>query len=96
MSLASSAEPGCQSPCRTDPQAVAKAQCTPPLSRREWEVSALIAEGLSNHEIAERLVISERTAEAHVTHVLAKLGLRSRAQVAVWATERRLLVARTG
>jgi non-specific serine/threonine protein kinase len=54
------------------------------LSAREREVAELIAEGLSNREIAERLVIAPRTAEAHVTHVLTKLGLRSRAQVAVW------------
>jgi non-specific serine/threonine protein kinase len=57
---------------------------TGPLSQREREVAELIAEGLSNREIAERLVIAPRTAEAHVTHVLTKLGLRSRSQVAVW------------
>ncbi len=56
-----------------------------PLSRREQEVAAFIARGLSNREIADVLVLSVRTVEAHVTHVLTKLGLRSRAQVAVWA-----------
>jgi non-specific serine/threonine protein kinase len=40
---------------------------------------------LSNRDIAERLVVSERTAENHVQHVLNRLGLRSRAQVAAWA-----------
>lgn len=58
-----------------------------PLSPREREVALLIAQGRSNREIAEALVITERTAEAHVTHVLAKLGLRSRAQAAVWVME---------
>ena len=57
------------------------------LSRREREVVELIARGLSNREIAEALVIGERTAEAHVTHILTKLGLHSRTQIAVWATQ---------
>jgi non-specific serine/threonine protein kinase len=63
-----------------------------PLTGREREVVLLIAQGKSNREIAETLVISERTAEAHVTHVLTKLGVRSRAQVAIWALERGLLI----
>jgi non-specific serine/threonine protein kinase len=58
-----------------------------PLTRREREVAALVGRGLSNREIAERLVLSVRTTEAHMTHVLGKLGLRSRAQLAVWAVE---------
>ncbi len=56
----------------------------PPLSRREREVAALVAEGLSNREIAERLFISERTAEGHVEQIRNKLGFKSRAQVAAW------------
>jgi non-specific serine/threonine protein kinase len=63
------------------------------LTPREREVASLIAGGLSNRQIAARLVISERTAEAHVTNLLGKLGLRSRAQVAVWAVEQGLLPA---
>ena len=55
------------------------------LSPREQEVVALIARGLSNREIAAALTISERTAANHVEHIMAKLDLRSRAQVAVWA-----------
>ncbi|GAA5127893.1 ATP-binding protein [Haloechinothrix salitolerans] len=58
------------------------------LTRREMEVAQLIAEGLSNREIANQLVIARRTAEGHVEHVLAKLGFTSRAQVAGWVAER--------
>jgi DNA-binding NarL/FixJ family response regulator len=57
------------------------------LTQREREVALLVGQGLSNREIAETLVVSVRTAETHVTHMLAKLGLRSRAQLAVWAVE---------
>jgi non-specific serine/threonine protein kinase len=62
-----------------------------PLSRREQEVAVLIAEGHTNREIAERLVITEWTVDTHVRHILTKLGLRSRAQVAVWAVEHHLV-----
>jgi DNA-binding NarL/FixJ family response regulator len=61
------------------------------LTPRERQVAALIGLGLSNRDIAARLVLSVRTTEAHVTHVLGKLGLRSRAQLAVWASEQGLL-----
>jgi len=54
------------------------------LTRREHEVAVLVAQGLSNREIAARLVISQRTAEGHVERVLAKLGFRARAQIASW------------
>ena len=55
------------------------------LSPREREVAALVARGLTNREVAEALVISEGTARVHVAHILAKLGVRSRVQVAAWA-----------
>jgi DNA-binding NarL/FixJ family response regulator len=55
------------------------------LTPREREVLTLLAEGVSNQQIAERLVISERTARTHVSAILAKLGLASRTQAALWA-----------
>jgi non-specific serine/threonine protein kinase len=61
-----------------------------PLTSREREVVALLARGASNREIASALVIGERTVEMHVGHILAKLGLTSRTQVAVWAVEHQL------
>jgi DNA-binding CsgD family transcriptional regulator len=60
---------------------------TDALTRREREVAALLGAGMTNREIADALTISEGTAEVHVKHILAKLGLRSRAQAAVWAAE---------
>jgi non-specific serine/threonine protein kinase len=59
------------------------------LTARERETADLIAEGLSNREIAERLTISVRTAETHAQNILMKLGFRSRAQVAAWVTRQR-------
>jgi DNA-binding CsgD family transcriptional regulator/tetratricopeptide (TPR) repeat protein len=58
------------------------------LTARERQVALLIAEGLTNPEIAARLRMAERTADAHVEHIRNKLGLRSRSQIAVWAHER--------
>lgn len=57
------------------------------LSRREQEVAALIRQGLTNRQIADHLFLAERTIDKHVENILAKLRLRSRAQVAAWATE---------
>jgi DNA-binding CsgD family transcriptional regulator len=55
-----------------------------PLTPREWEVAELVARGMTNREIAETLVLSERTAQNHVQHVLTKLGLANRSQIAAW------------
>lgn len=54
------------------------------LTRREREVAELVGKGLSNREIARSLVIGQRTVESHVEQILAKLGVTSRAQIAVW------------
>jgi len=55
-----------------------------PLTPREEEVARLVPQGLSNREIGKTLVISERTVDAHVQHILNKLGFNSRAQIAAW------------
>jgi DNA-binding CsgD family transcriptional regulator len=60
------------------------------LTARECEVAALIVQGKTSREIAETLVITERTAEVHVGNILGKLGFSSRAQIAAWAVERGL------
>ncbi|MDV6244860.1 protein kinase domain-containing protein [Rhodococcus opacus] len=57
------------------------------LTKRERQVADLIAEGLTNQAIADRLVIAPRTAQGHVEHILAKLGFTSRTQVAAWVVE---------
>jgi DNA-binding CsgD family transcriptional regulator len=56
-----------------------------PLTRREGEIAALVGRGLTNRQIAAALHISERTAENHVQHILTKLGLHTRTQIATWA-----------
>jgi non-specific serine/threonine protein kinase len=57
------------------------------LTGREREVAVLLGRGLTNHQIAARLVITPGTAKRHVENILAKLGLSSRAQVAAWAAQ---------
>jgi non-specific serine/threonine protein kinase len=59
----------------------------PRLTRREREVAMLVGTGMSNKNIAATLVISQRTAESHVEHILTKLGFTSRAQIATWIAE---------
>ena len=59
----------------------------PSLSRREQQVAELVAEGLTNKAIATKLVISQRTAQGHVEHILVKLGFTSRSQIAAWVVE---------
>ena len=64
-----------------------------PLSRREREVLTLVAAGLTNRQIAERLFIAERSAEGHVERIRNELGVRSRTEVATWAVEHWLTAA---
>jgi DNA-binding CsgD family transcriptional regulator len=80
------------SPLRADAERLTQtlhsaAQGTGPagLTRREQEIAALVARGLTNRQIADVLQIAERTAENHVQHILTKLGFRNRAQIAAWA-----------
>ncbi|MFE7421055.1 protein kinase [Rhodococcus sp. NPDC057529] len=58
------------------------------LTRRESQVAELVAAGMTNRAIAAKLVISQRTAQGHVEHILQKLGFTSRAQIAAWFIER--------
>lgn len=58
------------------------------LSKREREVAQLLARGMSNREIAQRLFLSERTVDNHVHHILDKLGFDSRVQVATWLVKK--------
>jgi DNA-binding CsgD family transcriptional regulator len=60
---------------------------TGPLTRREWEVATLVAKGSTNREIATALHLSERTAQNHVQHILTKLDLANRSQIATWVTQ---------
>jgi DNA-binding CsgD family transcriptional regulator len=61
-----------------------------PLTRREWQVAGLVAAGKTNREIAQELYLSERTAQNHVQHVLTKLGLSNRSQIAAWVTHQEM------
>lgn len=58
------------------------------LTKREWQVADLVAKGLTNRAIAASLVISDRTAQGHVEHILTKLGFTSRAQIAAWFVDK--------
>ena len=65
------------------------AEAPTPLTRRERQVAELVAKGLTNREIAAQLYLSERTAQTHVQHILTKLGLSNRSQIAVWVIGRK-------
>jgi DNA-binding NarL/FixJ family response regulator len=76
------------------PSAAATDSQSARLTRREREVAVLVALGLTNRQIAERLVLSAGTAERHVANILSKLDYHSRAQIAAWAVEHGLPGAR--
>jgi len=61
------------------------------LTPRQREIMGLIAEGLTNAQIADRLGVSERTVKNHLTDIRRKLGLRNRVQIAVWAVRHGLI-----
>lgn len=66
------------------------------LTEAEQQVAALVAQGKSNREIATAQVVSIKTVEAHISHILSKLGFTSRAQIAVWAVEKGLVTPLNG
>ena len=74
----------------TDPRTNRPSRVSP-LTAREAEVASLVAHGCTNRQICEELVIAERTVECHVSNICAKLGFRSRTQVAVWAAQHGLI-----
>jgi non-specific serine/threonine protein kinase len=61
------------------------------LSRREQQVAVFVAQGWTNQAVADALVVSRRTVDSHLSHILDKLGLTTRAQVAVWVAQNGLL-----
>jgi non-specific serine/threonine protein kinase len=72
-------------------RASAMAECA--LTPREWDVADLLTRGLTNKQIAAELVVSPGTVRGYVEHILTKLDFRSRAQIAVWASQQRLVRA---
>ncbi|MGZ3336047.1 MAG: ATP-binding protein [Isosphaeraceae bacterium] len=71
---------------RDGPLVTAKRKRADGVTGREQEIARLVATGMTNRQIARSLSIAERTVDAHVEHIMNKLGYRSRAQIAAWAT----------
>jgi len=71
---------------RLPPAPTSAVRSTKALTRREREVATLVTEGLTNRQIAERLVIAERTVESHVERIMDKLSRHSRAEIAAWVS----------
>ncbi|MDP9314772.1 MAG: tetratricopeptide repeat protein [Chloroflexota bacterium] len=78
-------------PCRTVSRGASTGEPIAVLTRREREIVGLLAQGLTNRQIAQQLVLSERTVDTHGVNIMRKLGLHSRAQVAAWAVQQGLL-----
>jgi DNA-binding CsgD family transcriptional regulator len=76
-----------EDPRAAPPLPAVKAASDTELTRRQLEIARLIAEDLTNRQIADRLFLSERTVETHITNMLNKLGLNSRIQLSRWLTE---------
>ena len=72
---------------RPQPEPAVKPELRPVLTGRQLEIARLIADDLSNRQIAARLFLSERTVETHVTNMLNKLGLNSRIQISRWVND---------
>lgn len=62
------------------------------LSAREIEVVRLVATGITNQEIADILVIAERTVRSHMRHILDKLDMKNRTQLAIWAIRQKVVI----
>ena len=75
-------------PARPPPRAVGAGGARKDgLTRRELEIVEMVAQGKSNGEIAAALVVSKRTVEKHIAHILNKLGVTNRSQIVIWALE---------
>jgi DNA-binding NarL/FixJ family response regulator len=61
------------------------------ITRREWTIAELLAQGLTNRAIADRLMIGKRTVDTHIEHLMNKLVVHSRAQIAAWVRDRQLM-----
>jgi DNA-binding NarL/FixJ family response regulator len=72
------------------PQTAVAKQSLGGLTKREREVAALVAQGKSNREIAQTLVLSEYTVASHVSNILSKLEFASRTQIVAWAIDKGL------
>jgi DNA-binding CsgD family transcriptional regulator len=95
LSLGAAVDEGLSVALQPDPpQDTAVSSRSEALTPREKAVASLVAQGLSNRMIAEQLVITEGTVAAHVSHILAKLNVQTRAQIAVWVAEHRPTAAR--
>ncbi len=69
----------------------AEGDASPPFTPREWDILRLLAQGYTNRQIAQRLIISESTVKTHVHNMLRKIGVHNRAELAAWALRRQLV-----